>query len=275
MNKEILMELEMERVEKLYSNDEWCHQQYVSTEWEYEIKECVELDAGGFGKIEFLPCGGWNYYSFEPEGELKEILEEIEIKRIEKLYSDDDWCHQQYNSNEWEYGLKKYLELEQQGLGVVEYLPWGEWTFRPLGEEPYDIYDEIHEEIEEEKWEEIFFTREEENMEEEEMTGIKLDKNTNRDWGTICEKIKEVENLPMDWEWEILDEHYNGNFTEYTVLIGEHIYEVSLFFHYDEETEEFTDGVVDYFYLKSLEEYQKEQEERENRIKYGRGGWEF
>ena len=41
------------------------------------------------------------------------------------------------------------------------------------------------------------------------------------------------------------------------------------------ETEEFIDGVVDYFYLQSLEEYQKEQEEKENRIKYGRGGWEF
>ena len=104
---------------------------------------------------------------------------------------------------------------------------------------------------------------------------IILDKNTNRDWGTYCEKIKEVENLPMDWEWEILDEHYNGNYTEYTVLIGEHIYEIGLFFHYDMETEEFIDGVVDYFYLQSLEEYQKEQEERENRIKYGKGGWEF
>lgn len=205
----------------------------------------------------------------------KEMLMELEIEREEKLYSDDDWCYQQYVSNEWEYGLKECVELEQQGLGVVEYFPWGDWTFRPLEEEPCGIYDEIHEEIEEEKWEEIFFTREEENMEEEEMNVIKLDKNTNRDWGTYCEKIKEVENLPMDWEWEILDEHYNGNYTEYTVLIGEHIYGVSLFFHYDMETEEFTDGVVDYFYLKSLEEYQKEQEERENRIKYGRGGWEF
>ena len=100
---------------------------------------------------------------------------------------------------------------------------------------------------------------------------IILDKNTNRDWGTYCEKIKEVENLPMDWEWEFLDEHYNGNFTEYTVLIGEHIYEVSLFFHYDMETEEFIDGVVEYYYLQSLEEYQEEQEDRKNRI----GGWEF
>lgn len=203
----------------------------------------------------------------------KEISMELEIERVEKLYSDDDWCHQQYVSNEWEYGLRECVELEQEGLGEVVYFPCGGWSFHSL--EPYGILEEVHEEIEEEKWEEIFFTREEENMEEEEMIGIKIDKDTNRDWGTYCEKIKEVENLPMDWEWEILDEHYNGNYTEYTVLIGEHIYEIGLFFHYDMETEEFTDGVVDYFYLKSLEEYQKEQEERENRIKYGRGGWEF
>lgn len=85
MNKEILMELEIERVEKLYSDDDWCHQQYVSNEWEYEVKECVELDAGGFGKIEFFPWGDWNYYSFEPEGELKEILEEIEVEKWEKI----------------------------------------------------------------------------------------------------------------------------------------------------------------------------------------------
>lgn len=101
---------------------------------------------------------------------------------------------------------------------------------------------------------------------------IILDKNINWDWENIFGKLKEVENLPMDWEWEILDEHYNGNFTEYTVLIGEHIYEVSLF---TTSRNMETEGVLDYFYLKSLEEYQKEQEERENRIKYGRGGWEF
>ena len=202
----------------------------------------------------------------------KEISMELEIEREEKLYSDDDWCYQQYVSNEWEYGLRECVELEQQGLGVVEYFPWGDWTFRPLEEEPCGIFEEIHEEIEEEKWEEIFFTREEENMEEEEMTGIKLDKNTNRDWGTICEKIREVENLPMDWEWEFLDEHYNGNFTEYTVLIGEHIYEVSFFTtSRDEETGDILEERMEYYYLQSLEEYQNEQEERENRI----GGWEF
>ena len=202
----------------------------------------------------------------------KEISMELEIERVEKLYSDDDWCHQQYVSNEWEYGLKECLELEQQGLGVVEYFPWGEWTFRPLGEEPYDIYDEIYEEIEEEKWEEIFFTREEENMEEEEMIGIKLDRNTLGDWDKVFEKLKEVENLPMDWEWEILDEHYNGNFTEYTVLIGEHIYEVSFFItSRDKETGDILEERMEYWYL----ETQKEKEERENRIKNGRGGWEF
>ena len=201
----------------------------------------------------------------------KEISMELEIEREEKLYSDDDWCRQQYISNEYEYGLRECLELEQQGLGVVEYFPWGDWTFRPLEEEPCGIYEEIHEEIEEEKWEEIFFTREEENMEEEEMIGIKLDRDTLGDWDKVFEKLREVENLPMDWEWEILDEHYNGNYTEYTVLIGEHIYEIGLFFHYDMETEEFVDGVVDYFYLQSLEEYQEEQEDRKNSI----GGWEF
>ena len=202
----------------------------------------------------------------------KEMLMEIEIEREEKLYSDEIWCRQQYISNEYEYGLRECLELEQQGLGVIEYFPWGDWTFRPLEEEPCGIFEEIHEEIEEEKWEEIFFTREEENMEEEEeMNVIRLDKNTLGDWDKVFEKLREVENLPMDWEWEFLDEHYNGNFTEYTVLIGEHIYEIGLFFHYDEETEEFVDGVVDYFYLQSLEEYQEEQEDRKNSI----GGWEF
>ena len=198
----------------------------------------------------------------------KEISMELEIEREEKLYSDDDWCRQQYISNEYEYGLRECLELEQQGLGVIEYFPWGDWTFRPLEEEPCGIFEEIHEEIEEEKWEEIFFTREEENMEEE-TTMIKLDKNTNRDWGTICEKIREVENLPMDWGWEFLDEHYNGNYTEYTVLIGEHIYEVSFFTTYrDEETGDILEERMEYYYLQSLEEY---QEVRENRI----GGWEF
>ena len=202
----------------------------------------------------------------------KEISMELEIERVEKLYSDDDWCHQQYISNEWEYGLKECLELEQQGLGVVEYFPWGDWDFRPLGEEPCGIYDEIHEEIEEEKWEEIFFTREEENMEEEEMIGIKLDRDTLGDWDKVFEKLKEVENLPMDWEWEILDEHYNGNFTEYTVLIGEHIYEVSFFItSRDKETGDILEERMEYWYL----ETQKEKEERENRIKNGRGGWEF
>ena len=202
----------------------------------------------------------------------KEISMELEIERVEKLYSDDDWCHQQYVSNEWEYGLKECLELEQQGLGVVEYFPWGDWDFRPLGEEPCGIYDEIHEEIEEEKWEEIFFTREEENMEEEEMIGIKLDRDTLGDWDKVFEKLKEVENLPMDWEWEILDEHYNGNFTEYTVLIGEHIYEVSFFItSRDKETGDILEERMEYWYL----ETQKEKEERENRIKNGRGGWEF
>ena len=97
---------------------------------------------------------------------------------------------------------------------------------------------------------------------------IILDKNINWDWENIFGKIKEVENLPMDWEWEFLDEHYNGNFTEYTVLIGEHIYEVNLF---TTSRNMETDGVLEYYYLQSLEEYQKEQEERENR----RGGWEF
>ena len=101
---------------------------------------------------------------------------------------------------------------------------------------------------------------------------IKLDKNTNRDWGTICKKIREVENLPMDWEWEILDEHYNGNYTEYTVLIGEHIYEVSFFTtSRDEETGDILEERMEYYYLQSLEEYQEEQEDRKNSI----GGWEF
>ena len=36
MNKEMLMELEVEREEELYSDDDWCHQQFVSNEWEYE-----------------------------------------------------------------------------------------------------------------------------------------------------------------------------------------------------------------------------------------------
>ena len=206
----------------------------------------------------------------------KEISMELEIERVEELYSDDDWCHHQYVSNEWEYGLRECVELEQQGLGVVEYFPWGDWTFRPLEEEPCGIFEEIHEEIEEEKWEEIFFTREEENMEEEEMIGIKIDGDTLGDWNKVFEKLREVENLPMDWGWEFLDEHYNGNFTEYTVLIGEHIYEVSFFTtKLDEETGDILEERMDYFYLKSLEEYQEEQEERENRIKYGRGGWEF
>ena len=101
---------------------------------------------------------------------------------------------------------------------------------------------------------------------------IILDKNINWDWENIFGKLKEVENLPMDWEWKVLEEHYNGNFTEYTVLIGEHIYEVNLF---TTSRNMETDGVLEYYYLQSLEEYQKEQEERENRIKYGRGGWEF
>ena len=101
---------------------------------------------------------------------------------------------------------------------------------------------------------------------------IILDKNINWDWENIFGKLKEVENLPMDWEWKVLEEHYNGNFTEYTVLIGEHIYEVNLF---TTSRNMETDGVLEYYYLQSLEEYQKEQEERENSIKNGRGGWEF
>ena len=261
MNKEILMELEIERGEELYSDDIWCLEQYE------------KLEEEGLGEIEFFPCDGWDFHYFEPHSILKEILEKMEIEGEEKLYSDDDWCRQQYISNEYEYGLKECLELEQQGLGVVEYYPWGDWDFRPLGEEPYDIYDdEIYKEIEEEKWEEIFFTREEENMEEEEMIGIKLDGDTLGDWDKVFEKLKEVENLPMDWEWEFLDEHYNGNFTEYTVLIGEHIYEVSFFTtSRDEETGDILEERMEYYYLQSLEEYQKEQEERENSI----GGWEF
>ena len=101
---------------------------------------------------------------------------------------------------------------------------------------------------------------------------IKLDKNTLGDWDKVFEKLREVENLPMDWEWEILDEHYNGNYTEHTVLIGEHIYDVSFFTtKLDEETGDILEERMEYYYLQSLEEYQKEQEERENR----RGGWEF
>ena len=93
----------------------------------------------------------------------KEISMELEIEREEKLYSDDDWCYQQYVSNEWEYGLRECVELEEEGLGEVVYFPCGGWSFHSL--EPCGIFEEIHEEIEEEKWEEIFFTREEENME--------------------------------------------------------------------------------------------------------------
>ena len=69
-----------------------------------------------------------------------------------------------------------------------------------------------------------------------------------------------------------LDEHYKGNFTEYTVLIGEHIYEVSFFTtKLDEETGDILEERMEYYYLQSLEEYQEEQEGRKNRI----GGWEF
>ena len=188
----------------------------------------------------------------------KEISMELEVEREEELYSDEIWC------------LIQYEKLEEEGLGVVEHFPCDGWMYLPL--QPEGELKEIHEEIEEEKWEEIFFTREEENMEEEEMIGIKLDRDTLGDWDKVFEKLREVENLPRDWEWEILDEHYNGNFTEYTVLIGEHIYEVSFFTtSRDEETGDILEERMDYFYLQSLEEYQKEQEERENR----RGGWEF
>ena len=104
---------------------------------------------------------------------------------------------------------------------------------------------------------------------------IILDKNINWDWENIFGKLKEVENLPMDWEWEVLEEHYNGNFTEYIVSIGNHVYGVDLFYYHDMKTDKILYQVMEHLYLQSLEEYQKEQEERENSIKNGKGGWEF
>lgn len=104
---------------------------------------------------------------------------------------------------------------------------------------------------------------------------IILDKNINWDWENIFGKLKEVENLPMDWEWEVLEEHYNGNFTEYIVSIGNYVYGVDLFYYHDMKTDKILYQVMEHLYLQSLEEYQKEKEERENSIKNGRGGWEF
>lgn len=102
---------------------------------------------------------------------------------------------------------------------------------------------------------------------------IILDKNINWDWENIFGKLKEVENLPMDLEWEVLEENYIGNFTEYTVSIGNHVYGVELFYHYDIETDSIVDKVMEYSYLQSLEEYQEEIKEREYSIE--KGGWEF